>query len=265
MICSICSSSAVPVGSAKILGRYPAVYYRCGNCGFIRTEEPYWLDEAYATAAITGSDVGLVLRNIALAAISKVVIAVFFGKSGTFVDYAGGYGLLVRIMRDSGFDFRWYDKYCDNLFARGFPAPLPGSREVRLVTAFEVMEHLVDPWQELEQMLSYSRNILFTTELLPTPAPQPDKWWYYGLEHGQHVSFYSRESLLFLAKRAGLNYYTNGSTMHLFTEQRISRTLFSAIARYKIARMLAPLAGNGSFIAADYAAVSGTVPIREDD
>ncbi len=48
-------------------------------------------------------------------------------------------------------------------------------------------------------MLKISRNILFTTTLLPSPMPQPGTWWYYGLEHGQHISFYSLETLQSIA------------------------------------------------------------------
>ncbi len=37
-----------------------------------------------------------------------------------FLDYAGGYGVFTRLMRDIGFDFYWHDPYTQNLFANGF-------------------------------------------------------------------------------------------------------------------------------------------------
>lgn len=40
-------------------------YYRCPNCGFICTEEPYWLDEAYSSA-IASTDIGVIMRNMLL-------------------------------------------------------------------------------------------------------------------------------------------------------------------------------------------------------
>jgi hypothetical protein len=245
--------------SATVLGKYEITYAQCSCCGFVRTEEPYWLDEAY-TNAITASDVGLVQRNFQLAAIARVIIAIFFERRGSFVDYAGGYGLLVRLMRDHGIDFRWHDKYCNNIFAQGFVAHEPGREPVTLLTCFEVFEHLADPWGELERMLAYSRNILFTTQLLPPSAPLPGQWWYYGLEHGQHISFYTREALSRLAQRAGLNYYTNGASLHLFTEKRISQPLFYCVGRYRTARLLAPFAGGKSLIPADFTAGTRFVP-----
>jgi len=256
MFCNICCAPTDSFASATVLGKYKVSYVKCRSCGYIRTEDPYWLEEAYAVA-ITGSDVGLVRRNIAMAAITKVLIAAFFNSDGRFVDYAGGYGLFVRLMRDNGLDFKWFDKYCENLFVSSFVAAEPGTEQVELLTAFEVFEHLSDPWSELERMLVYSRNILFTTQLLPEPAPKPDEWWYYALEYGQHISFYTRRSLSLLAKRAGLNYYTNAASMHLFTEKRIPQALFFALARYKSARVLAPLIHRRSLLGSDYHEKSG--------
>ena len=58
-------------------------------------------------------------------------------------------------------------------------------------------------------MLKISKNILFTTTLLPSPVPKPGTWWYYGLEHGQHVSFYSLETLQSIAKHFNLHFFSN--------------------------------------------------------
>ena len=160
-----------------------------------------------------------------MANVTKVIIALFFDSKGRFIDYAGGYGLFVRLMRDNGFDFLWNDKYCRNIFASGFESPEPCQEKIELVTAFELFEHLVDPAAELNRILSYSRNLFFSTQLLPQPTPQPGTWWYYGVEHGQHVGFHTRESLACLAKRFGLNFYSNGAWLHLFTEKRISPPL----------------------------------------
>lgn len=72
--------------------------------------------------------------------------------------------------------------------------------------------------KEIENMLKISKNIVFTTELLPNPVPKPDKWWYYGLDHGQHTSFYSKKTLNYVAVHFGLNYSSFGN-IHIFTEK----------------------------------------------
>jgi hypothetical protein len=254
--CRICSSRHVrSFSQATVLGRHDIAYFRCSECGFICTEEPFWLDEAYADA-ITSSDVGLVQRNIRLAGIAEILIRTFFGCRGKFLDYAGGYGLFVRLMRDRGLDFRWYDRYCSNLFAKGFAGPADGAETYRLLTAFEVFEHLVDPLDEIGKMLTLSRSILFTTELIPPGCPKPDEWWYYGPEHGQHVSFYTKRSLEVIAARYDLHLASNGKSMHLLSDRKVSPVLFYLLARYRAAAMLNPLLSGRSLLPDDFAAVS---------
>jgi hypothetical protein len=256
MKCKICGTSADHFSSALILGKYKADYFRCSACGFIRTEEPYWLEEAYSTA-ITGSDVGLVRRNSRIVKITCLLLTTFFNTKGRFLDYAGGYGLFVRMMRDSGFDFQWYDRYCTNLFAVGFAADLNDVIKYDLVTAFEVFEHLVDLVSGLDEILKHSRNVLFTTDLLPEPAPKPEDWWYYGLEHGQHVSFYTRKSLEILAAQKGLNFYSNGATVHLMTEKTLPAPLFFLLARHKTASLIAPFLSGKSLLEDDFLKSTG--------
>jgi hypothetical protein len=258
MNCRICSVENIDFFSrAIILGKHDVRYFRCINCGFIFTEDPSWLEEAYSEA-ITGSDVGLVTRNIQLAQIARLVISCFFGKKGRFLDYAGGSGLLVRLMRDSGLDFYWHDKYCRNIFARQFEGLVDGKGTFELLTAFEVFEHLVDPLTELKKMLSLSRNVLFTTQLIPAVCPKPGEWWYYGPEHGQHISFYSMKSLKIAAMRLGVNFYSNGSSMHLFTDRKLPKQLFYIIARSKTAMLLSPFLRKRSLLADDFSSTSGS-------
>ncbi len=237
--------------TATLRGRYKVAFFRCESCGFIQTEEPYWLNTAYLDA-INHSDVGVVSRNIMLAAIAQAVISALFDQNKSFLDYGGGYGMLVRIMRDHGLDFYRYDKHCENLFARNFDGNAEGAVSYELLTAFELFEHLVDPLADINAMLKLSSNILFTTELVPPEAPKPGSWQYYGLEHGQHISFYTAQALSVIAAKNHLNFYTNGRTIHLFTNKRVSPYLFYAISRYKIASFLNLFSRRGSLLQQDY-------------
>ena len=76
--------------------------------------------------------------------------------------------------------------------ARGFE--YSGEDSVSLVMAFESFEHFVNPIDEMEKLLSISTNILITTSLIPQPTPEPSEWWYYGLDHRQHIGFFRFES-----------------------------------------------------------------------
>lgn len=112
--CKICNTKSKKIFKKKILDKYNAAYYQCPNCGFIQIEKPFWLNEAYSSA-ITSVDVGLVDRNIRFSNMVEDIILRNFNRNAKFLDFAGGYGLFTRIMRDKGFNFYREDKYCENL------------------------------------------------------------------------------------------------------------------------------------------------------
>ncbi|MBU1152719.1 class I SAM-dependent methyltransferase [bacterium] len=227
MSCKICNSQLKYVFLVRILNKYEVKCFYCINCGFLQTEEPYWLKEAY-NSPINISDTGYMQRNIYLSKTLTTILSVFFNPNGRFVDYAGGYGVFVRLMRDIGFDFYWQDKYTQNLFASGFE--WKDKEKVEAVTSFESFEHFVTPMEETSKMLSISRSIIFTTELLSNPIPKIDEWWYYGLNHGQHISFYSEKTLQYIANYFGLKYIHSGS-LHIFTEKEIYEILLKFLIK----------------------------------
>ena len=233
--CHVCGSLCSYFGKALILEKYDVHYFRCDSCGFIQTEEPYWLDEAYRSP-IADIDIGVVKRAIDLSCIAEAVILAFFDCNARFVDYGGGYGLFVRLMRDRGFDFSSFDRYCPNIFAKAYTAAESDNPSYELATALEVFEHLPRPVDDVPRIFGFSRNVLFNTLLVPPSTPRPDEWWYYATQAGQHVSFYTARSLAILASRAGLRVYSDGRQLHLFTEKRISPALFLALARSAVAR-----------------------------
>ena len=226
MTCHICNTPSNESFQVKVLFKYDVTYYRCHECGFIQTETPYWLPEAYESA-ITSLDIGLVSRNLHWAPAVEAIIRKWFRPEGPFLDYGGGYGLFVRMMRDRGFPFIRLDQYCDNFFAKHFDVTdQPAGKTYELVTAFEVFEHLADPVAAVGEMLQAGKSILFTTKVLPNPNVTPETWWYFIPETGQHVALYSLESLHRLAKRFGLQLYSDQHDLHLMTTQPISPTWF---------------------------------------
>ncbi len=117
--CKICGGKVTEAFSALMLQKYNTVYLQCTNCNFIQTEEPYWLDEAYASA-ITATDVGLIYRNILFSDIVAPILDLFSDTRDAYLDYGGGYGIFVRIMRDKGFNFYLHDLYAENIYAKHF-------------------------------------------------------------------------------------------------------------------------------------------------
>jgi hypothetical protein len=216
--CKICNTIVDLAFSPKVLNKYDVKYFKCKKCGVLFTEDSYWMAEAYARP-INISDTGLVNRNIYFSKILSVFIYFNFNRNGKYLDYAGGYGLFTRLMRDIGFDFYWHDPYSPNILASGFERKTESKFD--LITAFEVFEHLANPIKDIAKMLQITDSIAFSTELIPEEIPDPKEWWYYGFNHGQHLIFYSERTLVRIAKHFNLNYYKL-SGIHILTKRRIS-------------------------------------------
>lgn len=231
MKCKICNSNTRLAFTSTILKKYDVKYFKCDSCGYLFTEEPYWLDEAYSRS-INLSDTGLLDRNIYFSKVLSVLIYFCFDKNGIFLDYAGGYGVFTRLMRDVGFDFYWHDPFTQNLFANGFEKDLEPNSKFELLTAFEVFEHLINPKEEVGKMLQYSNTIIFSTELMPQEIPDVKDWWYYGFNHGQHISFYTKKTLYTLANQFNLNYY-NVNGIQIFTKRRFNNTLLVSMKKLR--------------------------------
>jgi Methyltransferase domain len=183
--------------------------------------DPHWLAEAYSDA-IAKLDIGLLDRCQILSNVTAMMLKAERLRHGTFLDWAGGYGTLTRLMRDRGYDFLHQDPMATNLFAEGHSLDEIEGRRFDLVTAFEVLEHLADPRSELTPVAATTDRLLATTHLVPDPAPLPQDWWYYTLESGQHISFYTRESLEHLAEHLGFDGVVTGSFVHLFHRGPVS-------------------------------------------
>jgi hypothetical protein len=210
--CPLCGHDLAPFATGQVLTYADVAYLRCTGCGSVLLPEPHWLDDAYSDA-ISPLDVGLLERCVQLANVTTAVLGGQRLKRGHFLDFAGGYGTLTRLMRDRGYDFRHHDPLCDNVFARGFEGELEGRYD--LVTAFEVLEHLTDPVATLGPAAATTDLLLVTTQVLPSPPPQPGSWAYYAPETGQHITFCTVEGLTALADRLGMTLTTSGKLVHL--------------------------------------------------
>jgi hypothetical protein len=226
--CRVCGGTTVLAFQAMVLRKHMVSYFSCPTCGFHQTEKPYWLNEAYERP-INLSDTGLVARNIFYSQRVSEILYFLLGRRGRFLDFAGGYGLFTRLMRDVGFDFYWDDSFAENIFAQGFSRK-EFEQDYQGVTAFEVFEHFSDPGREISNILEISRNVMFSTELFdPGLLPSRD-WWYYAFDHGQHIAFYSLQTMQFLAQAHGLHFYTDGERLHMFSAKPISQARFRLLA-----------------------------------
>lgn len=89
MNCKICQKPTQKAFSTMILNKYNVKFYKCRHCGFLQSEEPYWIKEAYHEA-INEADTGIIERNIRLSQITYCLITVFFSKKISLLDWGGG-------------------------------------------------------------------------------------------------------------------------------------------------------------------------------
>ncbi|MBU6476774.1 MAG: class I SAM-dependent methyltransferase [Xanthomonadaceae bacterium] len=241
MTCKLCGGATEPFGELAVLGRHRAHYQRCRACGYVAVENPHWLDEAYADHAIAALDTGIAMRNLWLADAVDALLRWRFRGVRTALDYGGGTGLFVRLMRDRGHDFHWSDPHCENLFALGFEAG--DNTACDLVTCFEVAEHMVDPLPAFRQLGERAPVLIFSTELLPERNNRPGEWHYYAPETGQHVGFFTAASLRGVANQLGRHFASDGRMLHAFTTEPLDPRWLRVVAKQRRARRLLRLAG----------------------
>lgn len=223
------------------MNRYDVSYFRCENCQLIQSEQPFWLQEAYEKA-ISVLDTGIFLRNndnvkkltVLLTEIQNQITKTettssFFNKlfvknlpfRGKLLDFGGGHGILVRMLRDIGFDCYWYDKYAKNDFATGFEADTSDKHDV--VLAFELFEHFENPKENIEEILKLSepKILIFSTLLYGDRTPAKD-WWYYAFEAGQHIAFYNSNTIQSMKLQNGYTAFSVLQDLHLLVRNDVN-------------------------------------------
>ena len=237
--CSLCSSSRQHYFSQRILDKYEIDYFYCDNCGLLQTEKPYWIEEAYGDA-IADADTGLVARNTSISQKLASILFFLFRQDGKYLDVAGGYGMLTRMMRDIGFDFYWSDAYCENTLSKGFELSTT-TPPFDAITAFEVLEHVYNPLEFIQESLNQSQTstLIFSTELFSNVPPAPSEWYYYLPETGQHISFYQIKTLQFIADKLSLNLYSYRD-FHILTNKKISsKLIWKLLVNYRSSSLIA--------------------------
>jgi len=215
--CGLCGSPATYIFTQKLLNKYDVKYFICPRCDLIQTEPVYWFAEANVPN-ISSLDTGAVMRNLACGnLVSCLAWILGVDARSRCLDYAGGYGLFVRLMRDKGYDYRWWDKYSANVFSVGFEGK--PNETYKLVCCFEVFEHLTNVSEDLSFLFRPQHDFILVSTLLH--RGHQEGWWYYCPESGRHVAFFSKRTMDYVGKRFG--YAVICGTAHtLFIKQSVS-------------------------------------------
>ena len=221
-ICIICQHPTTVLMEGEILGKYTIRYYYCEKCKCVHTEKPYWISEAYDTS-IAVTDTGIMFRNMEICRDVFAIIKRYFNPQVKVLDYGGGYGILTRMLRDRGVNVYWFDKYSENLLAKGFE--YDGIAKMDILLAFEVVEHLENPMEAIREIMSKCDCFIFSVLTLLKFNFQTNKeWWYFAPETGQHIFFPSTETLEYIAKEIGCKYYKIND-LHIFSTKKKFRII----------------------------------------
>ncbi|MEX0776986.1 MAG: methyltransferase domain-containing protein [Phycisphaeraceae bacterium] len=233
--CRLCRSEAQAKFALTVLGKHRVWYFECTNCQSLQSEEPHWLNEAYANAT-RPLDLGTAKRALWARTIIFFLWRLFsLPKDGRLVDWGGGDGLLVRLLRDTGINALLADKYTDNTYAIGFDDD--GTCPVSMITAFEVWEHLADPASEIAAGFARKPHLYLLSTTLYND--DDDKWPYLAPNTGRHVFFYSRRAMSYIAVKYGYQSIAM-DTYTLFYKSapqgRISKALLKWLMRNRYQR-----------------------------
>jgi hypothetical protein len=246
IVCRLCSGPSRKVFTKTVLRKYEVGYYQCDRCSSLQTEEAYWLAEAY-DSNISYLDTGAAQRNLTNLAICFSVSKLYGLRN--VVDIGGGDGLLCRLLRDYGLNCFVTDKYAAPTYAQGFTEM--DFQTADLVVSFEVLEHFANPMEDLNDVFALNaRAVLVSTGMYRN---ERGDWWYLAPETGQHLFFYSRKALDFIADKYGYGVLANGDFI-LFLRPDLQSRAKSALTWLMLNRvMIRLLRALIAFLPAPYA------------
>jgi 2-polyprenyl-6-hydroxyphenyl methylase/3-demethylubiquinone-9 3-methyltransferase len=194
----------------------PVYYYRCPDCKFIFTTAFDGFTHADFARVIYNDQYVLVdpdyesaRPNANAGLLQKLFPA---SKPARLLDYGGGNGMLARLLAERGFpNVDCYDPHVEQ-YAQKSP------HTYDCIVSFEVFEHTTDPLglvTALNDLLADPGLVIFSTFLQPPDIDQFGLNWWYAAPRNGHVSLYSRESLVRLTQRFGLQLFSHNQNLHL--------------------------------------------------
>lgn len=206
--CRLCGGETRFAWFKTVLGRHIVAYAVCRGCGSLQTETPYWLDEAYGISTV-GLDTGMCQRTLQLVIETYGLLDLLqVGRQDLAIDFGGGNGLFARLMQDRNYNFFSYDKYQAPFYSYHHAIDDFEAAEPKIITAFEVFEHFVNPAEEIDNLFRKNPDIIiFTTDIY---ANQGRDWKYLIPESGQHIFFYTPQALRQVGERYGMAFHNFG-------------------------------------------------------
>jgi len=210
---------------------WPIYYHRCRNCAFTFTRAlDAWDQEMFARHIYNDDyvrhDPGYLSRHLE----NTFFLVPRIGKARReirILDYGSGLGRLESELKRQGFlHVESYDP-----FTRG-ERPCG---HFDFITCIEVFEHALDPAAMMQDIAAFltpgSGAVLFSTLCCPQSVIDAGlgNWWYCVPRNG-HISFYTPQSLGWLASAHGLEYGQLDDYRHVMSHSHKPEWLSGLIA-----------------------------------
>ena len=159
--CRICYAKSNKKFEATVKDSYLAEYYQCSECFYLFIKNPIWLSEQYSDS-LGSQDTGFLQRNIVFARSLRFLLPLIvpYSLKNQFLDYAGGFGTLTRLMRDYGYNFFSYDPFCKPIISP-YHNHSSIEHQYTAITLFEVVEHIENPFKLIKQLLMHTNILIF--------------------------------------------------------------------------------------------------------
>ncbi|MDG1050844.1 MAG: class I SAM-dependent methyltransferase [Planctomycetota bacterium] len=229
--CPLCAQEAAPAGStdfnksgADIFAgtrQFPVseerVHFdRCGSCGFMFTEFFNGWDESdfkrrvYNQAYVRADPPFAGERPARLADYLAATLEGVLGQV-SLLDFGAGDGRMVALLRERGLvKGSVFDPYHAESARPGQPFDV--------VTAFEVVEHVVDQralFEELEALTAPRGVLVLSTLLQPADIEVQGASWWYACPRNGHLGFHTAASLSEALRRVGLELLSLSEELHV--------------------------------------------------
>ena len=211
--CPICGGSTIVLDCIDFSKGFPKsgmpVYYNsCDDCDFCFSPEMcQWTPEQFGKYVYNDDYIKIDPAYLYERPLdnSEKIIGRFDRHKDKIrhLDYGGGEGVLVQILRDNGFNSTSYDPFVN------IDVNIEDLGKFDLITSFEVFEHVPNPLELMDTLIKLRKSngmIYFSTEVSDGNISKNQRltWWYAAPRAG-HISLFSKKSLLYLAKQYNLN------------------------------------------------------------
>lgn len=226
--CPICGGGPLEVKFSRVvLALHKTDYCECSQCRSLVVPSVHWLSDVYDEKH-ADRDTGAAQRSIICSLFVRALrIAGVVSSRAKIIDFGAGNGLLVRLLRDQGFDAWGYDKHASMAVCRNRRLASIGAdteAKVDVITAIEVFEHLTAPLDTVQTLIPALANngaILLRTSIYDS-SRHNENWQYLEPTVGQHITFYSRTGLQRLAERCDLRVEFLPFGFHMLTRRSTS-------------------------------------------